>query len=364
MPSGHVLNTLNNRIRGEYWGALSSSNGDYDEYDTKEKFSVVIGKGSTLNLEGDGTLTFSESLLVEGTLIGRLRCLQSSSDAEFLLENLQRHETKVKIGPEGELQADIHCVKNVEVQGLLKGNVCCHSLVVSKGASVIGDIMAEEIQVEAGASLIGSIVTGIFTREQTAVLDDFHHKQPNGFEITKKYHKEQESFHNDLDPDDAYGNIVEEVSIQKSTETSWMGVILQKNEKLPPKQNFDISTIDWVDDFGREFITLDPTNGRYVDSFGHPLIRGADDDQVASFRELRNLSKATWTMINTHRKEKERKEILQRSTGSRKPSLENAAKNHLPQPLPSSLKMDRDNIGKDDGDGDDDDVIPSFLQHS
>jgi hypothetical protein len=127
-----------------------------------------------------------------------------------------------------------------------------------------------------------------------------------------------------------------------------MGVLLQDDQKIQSKQPFDITTEDWVDDFGREFITLDPTNGRYVDSFGNPLIRGADEEQVASFREIRNLSKATWTMINNHRKEKERKEILRRSNLV---SIQNH-ENILHTLHPPNKHNDED------------DLIPSFLQHS
>ena len=74
----------------------------------------------------------------------------------------------------------------------------------------------------------------------------------------------------------------------------------------------DDEPMEWVDDFGNRIV--DPSKGKYVDSFGHPLIRGADDDQVASFREIRNLSKSTWTMIDSHRKEKERQRQVSNST--------------------------------------------------
>jgi cytoskeletal protein CcmA (bactofilin family) len=114
----------------------------------KEKYSVVIDRNTILNLEGDGTLTFSESLLVEGKLIGGLRCLQTSLEdtpENLFHQNQNDCDTKVKIGMTGEIHADITCVKNVEVLGVVKGNIHCHSLVVGKHASIIGDITVEQM---------------------------------------------------------------------------------------------------------------------------------------------------------------------------------------------------------------------------
>jgi len=104
-----------------------------DDNISADNFSVVIGKGSALNLQGDGILTFSDSLLVEGTLIGNLKCLRDENS----LEN-----TFVKIGAEGELYSDVKCVSAVEVLGKLTGDIDCQQLNIGPGAQVIGNIRA------------------------------------------------------------------------------------------------------------------------------------------------------------------------------------------------------------------------------
>lgn len=77
-----------------------------------------------------------------------------------------------------------------------------------------------------------------------------------------------------------------------------------------------------LDDFGNTFINKD--QGKYVDSFGNPLIKPADDDQVASFREIRSLSSRTRTLLDTHKKKKE-KELIRRkgSKSSEKDDIDN-----------------------------------------
>ena len=123
------------KVRPLSFHPLKSSDNKNLEEDLSlaEEYSVVIGKGSTLDLEGDGTLTFADSLLVEGTLIGSLKCLRDSS-----LEN-----TLVKIGIEGELQADVQNIAIVEVLGKLTGDVFCRQLIIGPGAQVVGNIMTE-----------------------------------------------------------------------------------------------------------------------------------------------------------------------------------------------------------------------------
>jgi|AntRauTorckE5430_2_1112549.scaffolds.fasta_scaffold02816_3 hypothetical protein len=135
--------------------------------------------------------------------------------------------------------------------------------------------------------------------------------------------------------------------------------IRKRNESLAsgmPKDgkgsSKDAEAIEWVDDFGNRII--DPNQGENVDSFGHPLIRGADDDQVASFREIRNLSKSTWTMIDSHRKEKERR----RRSGN-EVSMSTLEKDEDPPPLSDGGDEDAVNGDKSDkGKGD----MPSFLR--
>lgn len=96
-------------------------------------------------------------------------------------------------------------------------------------------------------------------------------------------------------------------------------------------------THEVLDDFGNSFITLDKSKGKYVDSFGHPLIRGADDDQVASFREIRNLSSQTRQILDTHQKKKE-KELIQRCERTQDPDDESGEDDGDYGPMPSFLR--------------------------
>jgi len=344
---------------------IRDSYNDKGDCEDDESYSVIIGKNSCLNLEGDGTLTFSKSLLVEGKLICRLRCLHDGSTVKTMVDN-QQHDastTKVKVGVEGELQADISCIQNVQVLGIVRGDINCHSLMLGKHASVIGNIVAQDIQIEAGASLIGSIVTGIFKQEQT-IMDSAEElpiiEQDDGFGNTQNHDWEKDIYHYQ-DDEPCTQEQETNVLLQKPRE-SWIQTLLDEKTKVPPSENFDISTIDWVDDFGKEFITIDPTNGRHVDSFGHPLIRGANQEQVASFREMRNLSKDTWAMIDTHRKQREIKEMLRRSNTNISISKTYYDNIETQSHMSLNRNKNRNNDDGDDGEEEDDDSFPSFLQ--
>ena len=53
--------------------------------------------------------------------------------------------TLVKIGAQGELHAHVNCVSNLVIDGVLRGNVICKTVVIGSTAHVIGDIVAEEM---------------------------------------------------------------------------------------------------------------------------------------------------------------------------------------------------------------------------
>lgn len=157
-----------------------------------------------------------------------------------------------------------------------------------------------------------------------------------------------------------YHNTIRNDAIRKQKE-SW-GIPTNNGQTLPLRQSADVdadvSKKDWVDDFGNQIVTLDPDKGKYVDSFGHPLIRGADDDQVASFREIRNLSKSTWSMIASHKKEKEREEIRRRAVNKKSVSTSSGYRVEEVRKKEKYVQP----ITYEDGDKDDGDM-PSFLQH-
>ena len=139
--SNGFISPMNRRLVMTHVSSLSNSNNEStDIIPLVEQYSVVIGKGSAINLEGAGTLNFSDTLLVEGTLRGRLRCLRQDD-----LDDDQDSMTVVTIGPEGELQADVKCVRHVDVYGTLRGDVLCESVIIRRGASFIGNIIASDM---------------------------------------------------------------------------------------------------------------------------------------------------------------------------------------------------------------------------
>lgn len=139
---------------------------------------------------------------------------------------------------------------------------------------------------------------------------------------------------------------------------------------MPMRQSIDVnvdagvSKHDLVDDFGNQIVTLDPDKGKYVDSFGHPLIRGADDDQVASFREIRNLSKSTWNMIASHKKEKEREAIRRRAVNHKSVFTSSEYEVEEVEEVRKKEKYVQPIMYEDGNEDEDDDGdMPSFLQH-
>jgi hypothetical protein len=121
----------------------------------------------------------------------------------------------------------------------------------------------------------------------------------------------------------------------------------QPNVNVPRNDSNLANVNEMLDDFGNKVITLDKTKGKYVDSFGNPLIRGADDEQVASFREIRNLSSRTRSLLDMHRKEKE-KELIRRKSTSSTTDEGDSSNNGFPS--------------EEEGDEGDEGSMPSFLR--
>lgn len=115
-------------------------------------FSLIIDKESILNLEQNdkknGTLEFAKSLLIEGTVIGKLHCTyyDNQSDIAGSTGASCDASTFLKIGDDGELRANVeNCVMNVDVLGKLIGDVHCDKLYVGKKAVLIGNVKARSM---------------------------------------------------------------------------------------------------------------------------------------------------------------------------------------------------------------------------
>lgn len=120
---------------------------DMEKEDNHSSYSVIIGKGSSLNLEGAGTLTFSHTLRVDGFLRADLECTRSSStiheDGQEPMEEEEFELTGVVIGPDGELHADISSVDYVQVFGKLIGSVVCDRLIMGPNGELAGDVLTK-----------------------------------------------------------------------------------------------------------------------------------------------------------------------------------------------------------------------------
>ncbi len=125
----------------------SNSHGNNSNDDTiSEIFSLIIDKESILNLEQNdneknGTLEFSKSLLIEGTVIGKLHCTYYYDNKSDFAGS-----TFLKIGDDGELRGNVeNCVMSVDILGKLVGDVHCDKLYVGKKAVLIGNVKARSM---------------------------------------------------------------------------------------------------------------------------------------------------------------------------------------------------------------------------
>ena len=126
--------------------AATSSQGSGS--DPAQKFGVSIGAGSSLNIPGQGVLSFNTGLLIEGSVNAELSCTQPGPG------------TCVRIAEGGTLEGDITCAETVEIHGKLLGNIECSYLTITEGAEIVGDIICGSLVIEPGGTVVGFVRSG------------------------------------------------------------------------------------------------------------------------------------------------------------------------------------------------------------
>ena len=91
---------------------------------------MSIGVGSSLTIP-DGVLSFPTTLLVEGSVSGKIDCAQPRFSPG----------TRVTVARTGTIEGDVACAETVEVYGKVVGRIECKYLTVVAGAEVIGDVV-------------------------------------------------------------------------------------------------------------------------------------------------------------------------------------------------------------------------------
>jgi len=259
----------------------------------EQEYTVVIDNDSDLDLR-DGTLSFPDTLLVQGSLkVGKLRCTR---------EKLNPKGARVKVAAGGYLGATLYCVEQVEIWGEMHGNIHCETLLLGPEAVVEGNIEAKFLQVMGGASINGSIKTGKTAR-------DFDPRKQDKIII--------ESQKKSLGEMAAPLTIIQEVTKRRATDpiifTQNGTQRMSANEFYKPRKD----SLDGL--FGTVWRNASirgdilSSSGKYLDSFGNPLIVEADEETVNSFREVRRFSHETRTLLDAHLRKKEKDKVLRLS---------------------------------------------------
>jgi cytoskeletal protein CcmA (bactofilin family) len=95
--------------------------------------------GATLSLKGE--LAGNEDLVVDGELIG----------------NIELGASRLIVGPEGRVQADIRA-REIVIQGTVRGKLSATDrLQITRSGNVMGELVAGRISIEDGAYFKGSI---------------------------------------------------------------------------------------------------------------------------------------------------------------------------------------------------------------
>ena len=106
---------------------------DNADDDDESQFDMIIGPGSALSLGTDAALTFPRTLLVRGTVTGRVECSNDSAES-----------TRVRVASGGAIEGDVGgpVLDVVEIAGggRIVGDVTCACLRIDEGGEIVGDV--------------------------------------------------------------------------------------------------------------------------------------------------------------------------------------------------------------------------------
>ena len=110
----------------------------------KNRENVVVSSGIAHNALAPGTLIkgsihAEEDLRIDGKIEGLIECAG-----------------KVVVGPQGEIQGDIHCA-NVDIIGRVTGNLVIKEILsIKSSGDFTGDVITNSLEIEAGAVFNGT----------------------------------------------------------------------------------------------------------------------------------------------------------------------------------------------------------------
>mmetsp|Transcript_7021 Transcript_7021/g.15319 ORF Transcript_7021/g.15319 Transcript_7021/m.15319 type:complete len:592 (-) Transcript_7021:2309-4084(-) len=131
---------------------------------TEQQADVSIGVGSSLTIP-DGVLSFPTTLLVEGSVSGKIDCAQPRCSPG----------TRVTVARTGTIEGDVACAETVEVYGKVVGRIECKYLTVVAGAEVIGDVVCGSIFLEPGATVLGVVQCGAAVEDKALAASPEEH---------------------------------------------------------------------------------------------------------------------------------------------------------------------------------------------
>ena len=112
-----------------------------DDDDDESQFDMIIGPGSALSLGTDSALTFPRTLLVRGTVAGRVECANNSNSNG---DETPPESTGVRVASGGTIEGDVGGlgldVVEVAGGGRIVGDVTCACLRIDEGGEIVGDV--------------------------------------------------------------------------------------------------------------------------------------------------------------------------------------------------------------------------------
>jgi len=91
------------------------------------------------NTKLEGNINANGNIRIDGTLVGNLKC-----------------EALLVIGPKGNIEGDVHCVKAI-IEGRFKGNLIVkEELTLQSSSKIFGDVKAKKMAVLGGAEIKGT----------------------------------------------------------------------------------------------------------------------------------------------------------------------------------------------------------------
>lgn len=128
----------------EHLAEDADADADGDNDDDESQFDMIIGPGSALSLGTDSALTFPRTLLVRGTVAGRVECANNDNNSNINGDETPPEPTRVRVSSGGTIEGDVGGlgldVVEVAGGGRIVGDVTCACLRIDEGGEIVGDV--------------------------------------------------------------------------------------------------------------------------------------------------------------------------------------------------------------------------------